>query len=971
VGDLDGDGDPDLVFPGNGLFEQDLYWFENLGGRLYQHRLYGAFRGVQQVKAVDLDADGDLDLLVTIGENLTATDQVIWLENRGTRGFVSWLIADDLRSPSGIEAADLDGDGKPDVIVSASDSNSLSWYSRNGPSWQPHTIDGNLNHPLGFAVADLDRDGDIDVVAVSGSDAKVFWYANDGHGAFQRRTVDANLTNPRDVKVADVDGDGDLDVVVAAASDNSAAAYLNDGAQNFTRQVLQTGLTGAAIDVGDYDRDGLPNIVVAYNTNRTSDPDVIAYQFQPGANTFASSTLVSSLHNVTAVRLADVDRDGALDLLAGSDTPGDTSPLELFLNHGTFGPAIDLLPHTSATITSVDAGNLDTDGAIEVVAADYRSSTLDRFDSTAGSGPAAPQISFIGTPSVIDVGGSVTLNWSTAFADSVTIDNGIGAVAVSGSKPVSGLVAPVTYVLTATGPGGTATASVTVTVLNPLTAGISVVPSSIHTGESATLVWSTTGATTVTLDDNAIILSTQQVSPQGTKSVSPTVTTVYTLTAQVGVFKVSSSTQLNVSNAAVPVIGAFTVSPASIATGQPATLMWNTSGGFSLSIDHGVGSFNTPSGSAIVSPPVTTTYTLTVRGAGGVTMRSVTLVVGNADAATVSTVAGSGQAGSTDGSPAQATFMKPFAVTVAPHTQSGSSSRVAADAALSFDIYVLDSNHTIRRIAPDGSTSTFAGTAGVRGSKNGFRTAATFDFSNFTGAITANSDGTFEVVDAGGVQRHIDGAGNVTSLCASCARFPLPAGIVRLADRTTLISDAGNHTISRITATGATTIIGTTGKAGFRDGAADQALFNRPRGLTIDTAGSVYVLDSGNNAVRKINPQNVVSTVTVSGGATKGGDLVLGCCASGIAPAPGGGVYVTDPDSNTVKQIASDGSITTVAGSGASGSANGTGASASFNSPLGVATAPDSSLVVTDTENNKVRSIVTPAAAARRRAAKH
>lgn len=970
VGDLDGDGDPDLVFPGNGLFEQDFYWFENVGGKLFQHRLYGTFRGVQHVKVVDLDGDGDLDLLVTIGENITADDQVIWLENRGTRGFITWLIADDLKSPFGVEAADVDGDGRLDVIVSASDTNSLSWYGRIGPSWQSHTIDTNLNHPLGIAVADLDRDGDGDVVATSGNDAKIFWYSNDGHGVFQRRIVDANLTNPRDVKVADLDNDGDLDIAAAAASDNSTAVYLNDGAQNFTRQVLQTGFIGAAIDIGDYDRSGVPDIVVAYNSSRSSDPDVVAYQFQSGG-TFASSTLVASLHNVTAVRLADVDRDGALDLLVGSDTPGDTSPLALFMNRGGFGQPIELLPKTSGSIFSIDSGNLDSDNAVEIVATDYRFGALDRFDSTAVSGPASPQISFTATPSVIDLGTPVTLTWSTTFADSVTIDNGIGTVATSGSTVVSELVAPVTFNLTATGPGGTTTAPVTVTVLNPLTAGISAVPSSIHTGESATLIWSSTGTTNVSLDDSVVILSTQQVPAQGTKSVSPTVTTHYTLTARVGNFRVSSSTDVTVRSAAAPVIGSFTAAPPAITAGQSASLLWNSSGGVSAAIDHGVGAVNAASGSVPVSPALTTTYTLTVNGPGGVAVRSLTLPVGTSEAATVSTVAGTGQAGSADGAPAQATFTKPFAVAVMPHTQSPSDSRVSADAALSFDIFVLDSNHTIRRIAPDGTTTTFAGTAGVRGSKNGFRTAATFDFSNYVGAIAANTDGTFDVVDAGGVQRHIDLAGNVANLCVSCARYPLPAGLVRLPDRTTLISDAGSHTITRVSPAGATTVIGQTGKPGFHDGAADQAQFYRPRGLTVDTAGNVYVLDTGNNAIRKITSQNVVSTLTVAGSATKGGDLVLGCCASGITPAPGGGVYITDPGSNTVKQIAPDGSITTVAGSGAAGSANGTGANASFSAPLGVATAPDGSLVVTDTDNHKVRSILTPAAAARRRAAKH
>jgi hypothetical protein len=352
-------------------------------------------------------------------------------------------------------------------------------------------------------------------------------------------------------------------------------------------------------------------------------------------------------------------------------------------------------------------------------------------------------------------------------------------------------------------------------------------------------------------------------------------------------------------------------------------------------------------------------------------MRSATVLVANSQPAMVSTLAGTGQPGSANGMPGVATFTKPFAVAVMPNTTSTAAGIRPAAATLSFDIFVLDSNHTIRRIAPDGMTTTFAGTAGVRGTKNGFRTDATFDFSNFTGAITANADGTFEVVDANGLQRHIDSAGNVANLCASCARFPLPAGLVRLADRTTYISDAGNHTVTRVSPSGATTVIGLTGQPGFRDGAADQAQFNRPRGLTVDGSNNVYVLDTGNNAIRRISTTNVVATLTIAGSTASGGDLILGCCASGIVVAPGGGVYITDPGSNTIKQVGADGSITTVAGSGNSGSTNGNGSTASFNNPLGIAVAPDGSLVVTDTENNTVRSVQPPPSATRRRSVKH
>jgi hypothetical protein len=342
----------------------------------------------------------------------------------------------------------------------------------------------------------------------------------------------------------------------------------------------------------------------------------------------------------------------------------------------------------------------------------------------------------------------------------------------------------------------------------------------------------------------------------------------------------------------------------------------------------------------------------------------------------VSSVAGTGQPGTTDGSPLVARFTKPFAVAIMPRAALGAK----PEATLSYDIFVLDSNHTIRKVAANGMTETWAGQAGVRGSANGFRTAATFDFSNYVGGIVANIDGSLVVVDANGRQRLIDASGQVSlyrpSGCtASCGNSPLPTGIVRLPDSTIYSSDAGNDTVTRISAAGAVTVIGLAGQPGLHDGPPDQARFNGPRGMTIDAAGNVYVLDTGNNAIRKIDLQNIVSTLTAgsgSGSTTGGGDLNLGCCATGITPAPGGGVYLTDPGSNSIKQVSANGSITTVAGSGAAGSNNGSGSSAGFNNPLGLSTAPDGSLIVTDTNNNTVRSVQPPPAPpSRHHAVKH
>ncbi|GEM_PF-5872538 len=588
-------------------------------------------------------------------------------------------------------------------------------------------------------------------------------------------------------------------------------------------------------------------------------------------------------------------------------------------------------------------------------------------------GSASPKV-IIGPSQLTNT--TITLRSSNTAAATVPASVVIPAGSTSASFTVTAIKEG-TAALTATLPSalgsGNAQAAVLVSAIEPVTGGIAVHPDEIHTGESASLVWSTSGGT-VTIDNYGANLPASN-----TVQVSPSATTTYKLTVSGQAGTVTSSATLTVRPVPAPVIITFNPVPASVTGGNAATLSWAITGAASAMIDQGIGVVDRAGGSKTVSPSRTTTYTLTAASDGGVVTKTATVTVNNAPPPTVTSLAGTGKAGSADGAPAVAQFKQPFAV--ATVATPGASSRFGSDAA-SYDIFVLDSNHTIRKIHPDGTTETWAGKPGVAGRDYGFRTAATFDFSNYVGAIVANPDGSLEVID-NNLRRHIDPLGNVTNPldsngrpCASCSRLTtkLTAGLaINVKAGVIYVSNWGNHTITRI-ANGVETVIGT-GEAGLTDGPPDKAQFNGPRGLTIDSDGTVYVLDTGNNAVRRINTSNIVSTMTVPA-AAGGGVLTMGCCASGIAPSPGGGVYVTDPGSNTVKEVGSGGSITTVAGSGGSGSSNGNGSDATFNTPLGVTTAPDGTLIVADTENNTMRGIqgtAPPAQTkpARTRAVKH
>ncbi len=226
-------------------------------------------------------------------------------------------------------------------------------------------------------------------------------------------------------------------------------------------------------------------------------------------------------------------------------------------------------------------------------------------------------------------------------------------------------------------------------------------------------------------------------------------------------------------------------------------------------------------------------------------------------AGVVTTVAGSpGMEGTTDATGSAARFNGPAGVAV------GSGG----------DIYVSDSgNNTIRKITSAGVVTTLAGTAGTGGSANGTGTAALF---NQPYGMAVDGSGNIYVVDTGNnMIREVTQAGVVTTVAGSIssgssdgtggsASFNQPVGIAIDASGNLYVSDSGNGTIRKIASGGVvTTIAGTPGVSGYSDGTGAAAQFGSPRGLAVDGTGTLFVVDSANNTIRKITTGGVVTTI--------------------------------------------------------------------------------------------------------------
>ena len=174
----------------------------------------------------------------------------------------------------------------------------------------------------------------------------------------------------------------------------------------------------------------------------------------------------------------------------------------------------------------------------------------------------------------------------------------------------------------------------------------------------------------------------------------------------------------------------------------------------------------------------------------------------------------------------------------------------------------------------------------------------------------------------------------------------------------TLLAACGGYTNRDVV----TTLAGTALSSESIDGTGAAARFKYPYGVAVDSSGNVYVADTDNHTIRKIDALGVVSTFAGKAG-FPGSDDGTGTAAlfnrpSSVAVDSSDNVYVADTYNNTIRKITPGGVVTTLAGTaGSSGSDDGTGAAARFYTPRGVAVDSRGNVYVADTYNHTIRKI--------------
>jgi hypothetical protein len=326
-----------------------------------------------EVYAVDVDGDGRVDVLSAS----EADNKIAWYKNGGGDPVVwtPYTITTSANAAHGVFAVDLDNDGRVDVLSASYLDDKIAWYKNGGGSpvtWTAHTITTSADFAFSVCAADLDGDGRLDVLSASGGDDKIAWYKNGGGDPvlWTPYTITTAADGACFVYAADMDGDGRLDVLSASQNDDKIAWYKNGGGSPvaWTPYTITTSADFASsVYAADLDGDGHLDVVSASQLDNK-----IAWYRNDGGNpiVWAPFPVTTAAYGAFHVHAADVDGDGRVDVLSASH---DDDKVSWYRNGG--GSPVTWMPYTITTTAdaavSVYAVDVDGDGRLDVLSASF------------------------------------------------------------------------------------------------------------------------------------------------------------------------------------------------------------------------------------------------------------------------------------------------------------------------------------------------------------------------------------------------------------------------------------------------------------------------------------------------------------------------------------------------------------------------------------------------------------------------
>jgi hypothetical protein len=323
--DVDDDGDVDVL--GTAFFGDELALWRNDGGTppfvWSKQVIDGSVDGAHYVRTADLDEDEDFDLLVAV----QVGGEIAWYRNDGGSPLV-WtkhVVDASYAGAQQVHATDVDGDDDLDLVCCAYLADDVSWYRNDGGTpiaWAKQTIARPIGQPVSAFVADMDGDSDPDVLAAGYAGHRVSWWRNDGGSpvAWVWQTIESNFTGAHEVWAGKLDNDADTDVLACAYALDDVAWWRNDGGSPiaWTKQTIAGNFNGVASCSGaDLDDDGDIDVLAT-----AQDAGQLMMRRNDGGDpiTWVRQLVDDNLPGAWAHEACDLDKDGDLDVLAGGNS---------------------------------------------------------------------------------------------------------------------------------------------------------------------------------------------------------------------------------------------------------------------------------------------------------------------------------------------------------------------------------------------------------------------------------------------------------------------------------------------------------------------------------------------------------------------------------------------------------------------------------------------------------------------------
>jgi hypothetical protein len=269
-------------------------------------------------------------------------------------------------APGALTVGDLNGDGRPDAVVTNVCTNTISVLMGKG-SWtfQPRVSYSTGVHPSFVAMADLDANGAADLVVANLSANSISVYRGMGNGVFGARSDFGTGSGPDFVSIGDLSGDGRPDLAVTNGAANTVSVLIGNSGGSFATKIdYPAGNGPTSVAIGDLDRDGIPDLAV---TARTS--GIVSIFLGRGGGVFGPANSTRAVSFPTEVRIADLNGDGNPDLVVASATT-----VSVFAGDGSGVFATPTQYPSNGG--SLALGDLDGDGNTDLVSSGSRTAVL-------------------------------------------------------------------------------------------------------------------------------------------------------------------------------------------------------------------------------------------------------------------------------------------------------------------------------------------------------------------------------------------------------------------------------------------------------------------------------------------------------------------------------------------------------------------------------------------------------------------